>query len=81
MLPPHAVHTTRHVQLRDRSSRLSGHPDTPSGGPDALSGQPDAAQLPLRGLVDASAFTPAAGAKVAGMSFGISGMVPSLRYE
>jgi hypothetical protein len=89
MLAPRPVHRARRSQacgtqsaLSGHPDALSGHPDALSGGPDALSGQPDAQLLPLRRLAGASlAFTPPTGAKVSGMSFGISGMVPSLRYE
>jgi len=80
MLAPRPAHNSRRSQARDLASTLSGHPDTPSGRPDTPSGPPDA-QLPFSRLFETSVgFAAPVGAKLAGMSFGISGIVPSLRY-
>jgi len=78
MLAPRPVHNSRRSQARGSPSTPSGHPDRPSGPPDTASGPPDA-QLPFIRFDDASPGFEPAGRNVAGMSFGISGMVPSLR--
>jgi hypothetical protein len=80
MLAPRPVHALRHAQACGSRSSVSGHPDAPSGPPGRAVRAAGRRQLPLMRLGEASpARTPPGGTKLAGMSFGISGMVPFLR--